>query len=119
RNGVPIADPASGYDPQNPYANRDPRLSYTVTHNESRIYEAYGTISPVYIYDGEPNGNGVGIGTPTGYYGNKMCNDNVVPNWIFAESNRSYPIIRYADILLMFAEATNEFEGPTTEVYQA
>ncbi len=118
-NGKPITDPTSGYDPANPYANRDPRLSYTVTHNLSEIYEAYGSISPVFIYDGEPNGNGVGIGTPTGYYGNKMCNDNVVPNWIFASSERCYPIIRYADILLMFAEATNEAVGPNSEVYAA
>ena len=28
-NGKPITDPASGYDSQNPYLNRDPRLAAT------------------------------------------------------------------------------------------
>lgn len=28
-------NPASGYDPQNPYANRDPRLEYSINHDES------------------------------------------------------------------------------------
>ncbi|MEX6691040.1 RagB/SusD family nutrient uptake outer membrane protein [Danxiaibacter flavus] len=119
KNGMAITDAGSGYDPANPYSNRDPRLDFTVTHNLSQIYVAYDQLRPVYTYDGEPNGNGFGAGTPTGYYGNKMCNDNVVPNYFFNVSSRCYPMIRYADILLMYAEATNEFEGPNQEVYNA
>ncbi len=118
-NGLSITDPASGYDPTNPYANRDPRLEHTVTHNLSNIYVAYGTISPVYTYDGEPNGDGFGVGTPTGYYGNKMCSDDVVPNYLFQNSPRCLPLMRFADILLMYAEATNEVSGPSQEVYTA
>ncbi|MEP1487885.1 MAG: RagB/SusD family nutrient uptake outer membrane protein [Algibacter sp.] len=30
-------NPASGYDPQNPYANRDPRLDKTINHDESEF----------------------------------------------------------------------------------
>ncbi|MGJ8715623.1 MAG: RagB/SusD family nutrient uptake outer membrane protein [Maribacter stanieri] len=30
-------NPASGYDPQNPYANRDPRLDYSINHDESEF----------------------------------------------------------------------------------
>jgi hypothetical protein len=118
-NGKVITDPESGYDPANPYANRDPRLNYTVTHNLSNIYVAYGDLSPVYTYNGEPNGDGFGVGTPTGYYGNKMCSDDVVPNYFFHDSPRCLPLIRFADILLMYAEAMNEFGGPTQEVYDA
>jgi len=119
KNGLPVTDPASGYDPADPYANRDPRLDYTVTHNLSMIYVAYDQLRPVYTYDGEPNGDGFAAGTPTGYYGNKMCNDNVIPNYFFNESQRCYPMIRYADILLMYAEAMNEYAGPSQEVYDA
>ncbi|MEP6682139.1 MAG: RagB/SusD family nutrient uptake outer membrane protein [Parafilimonas sp.] len=119
KSGLPITDPLSGYDANNPYANRDPRLDYTVTHNLSQVYVAYDQLRPVYTYDGEPNGDGFGAGTPTGYYGNKMCNDNVIPNYYFAVSQRCYPMIRYADILLMYAEATNEYAGPTQDVYDA
>jgi len=118
-NGIAITDAASGYDPANPYANRDPRLDYTVTHNLSSIYVAYGDLSPVYTDDGEPNGDGFGVGTPTGYYGNKMCSDDVVPNYFFHDSPRCLPLIRFAEILLMYAEAMNEFSGPSQEVYDA
>lgn len=34
-------------------------------------------------------------------------------------SGVNYPIIRYADVLLMFAEAQNEVSGPTLETYEA
>lgn len=34
-NGLKTINPASGYDPQNPYKNRDPRLDATVIHDES------------------------------------------------------------------------------------
>ena len=119
KNGLPVTDPASGFDPEHPYDNRDPRLDYTVTHNLSLVYVAYDALRPVYTYDGEPNGDGFGAGTPTGYYGNKMCNDNVIPNYFFNVTPRCYPLIRFADILLMYAEALNEFSGPSQEVYDA
>ena len=32
-NGLPIDDPDSGYDPEHPYANRDPRLKQTVIYS--------------------------------------------------------------------------------------
>lgn len=34
-------------------------------------------------------------------------------------SGVNYPILRYADVLLMFAEAVNEVSGPTPEAYEA
>jgi hypothetical protein len=44
--------------------------------------------------------------------------ETVLPkNTEFNETN--YPIIRYADVLLMFAEADNEINGPTTRAYDA
>jgi len=118
-NGKAITDAASGYDPQHPYANRDPRLDYTITHNLSNIYVAYDALRPVYTYVGEPNGDGFGAGTPTGYYGNKMCRDEVIPNYFFNVSIRCLPLIRYADVVLMYAEATNEAVGANADVYAA
>ena len=52
--------------------------------------------------------------TKTGYYCNKMANDSVSPS---ANQNRVYPLIRYAEILLGEAEALNEQNGPTPDVY--
>ena len=118
KNGKDISDPLSGFEPNNPYNNRDPRLDYTITRNGSYMYLLYAAATPVYTYTGEINGDGVGQGTPTGYYVNKMCNDDVVPNW-FNTTERCYPLIRYAEILLIYAEALNEFSGPSQEVYGA
>lgn len=118
RNGKDITDVTSGYDPTKPYLFRDPRMDYTVTRNESKIADGQSSDipKPVYTYLGESNGDGFGNGTPTGYYINKMCKDEVRPEWI-ATTARCYPLIRYADIFLMYAEALNEFAGPTSEVY--
>ena len=37
----------------------------------------------------------------------------------FIATPQSRPLIRYADILLSFAEARNEFQGPDAQVYEA
>jgi hypothetical protein len=36
-----------------------------------------------------------------------------------SNNNNNYPILRYADVLLIKAEALNELNGPTTEAYEA
>jgi hypothetical protein len=124
-NGLPITDPNSGYDPQNPYANRDPRLNFTVIHDQSQLQNRLQSgFSPVNIFVGTYNGvstgtDAVGIGTRTGYYTNKMMDPNAVANDFTHVSNRCWPLIRYAEILLNYAEAANEFEGPTAQVYAA
>lgn len=120
KNGLPITDPASGYDPAHPYANRDPRFGYSVTHNESLMVTqlSNGVLSPVYTYFGyEPDGLGTGDGTHTGYYVQKMTDKYVIHNDIFTITHRSLPLIRYAEVLLNYAEAANEYSGPTREVY--
>jgi hypothetical protein len=38
---------------------------------------------------------------------------------IFRRSSANYPVIRYADVLLMYAEAVNEGGGPTPQAYEA
>src|SRR5690606_18557093 len=59
-------------------------------------------------------------GTPTGYYTYKMLNRDVVANWFNTVTLRCFPIIRYAEILLNYAEARNErLAAPDQAVYQA
>lgn len=117
-NGKNISDLTSGYNKDNPYYNRDPRMNYTIVSNGATMFFVNASPKPVYTFVGEPTGDGLGQGTPTGYYVNKMCNDDVVPNW-FNTTQRCYPLIRYAEIVLIYAEALNEFSGPSQEVYQA
>jgi hypothetical protein len=116
--GLPITDPASGYDPKNPYLGRDPRLEYTVIHDQSPLQNRLASgVSPVNIFVGNFNGvstgpDAVNVGTRTGYYTNKMMDPNAVANDFTHTSNRCWPLMRYAEVLLNYAEAANEYEGP-------
>ncbi|GEP94276.1 RagB/SusD family nutrient uptake outer membrane protein [Chitinophaga cymbidii] len=121
-NGKPITDPTSGYNAADPYSNRDPRLAYSVIRDQMPLIQNNGLKEPVNIYLG-PDGKGVSqdavhAGTPTGYYTNKMLDENISANFIHG-SQRCFPLMRYAEVLLNFAEATNEYEGATPDVYDA
>lgn len=125
-NGLPISDPASGYDPQNPYKNRDPRLDYSIIH-DSTLRTVFGANqpSPLLLYTNTAqnppaasSGDAVFKGTPTGLYIFKMLDRDVINNSV-GNSDRCLPLIRYAEILLNYAEAKNEFSGPDNTVYQA
>jgi len=125
-NGLAITDPASGYDPNNPYQNRDPRLGYTIIH-DSTLRPVFGANqpSPVLLYMNTnvnppvaASGDAVYKGTTTGLYIYKMMDPTLINNSL-GTTTRCLPLMRYAEILLDFAEATNEAGGPTPEVYQS
>lgn len=128
--GVPITNPASHYDPTNPYAGRDPRLAASIIYDQALLGNRTqnGQIngySPINIYLNNVRGVLVGgtdavyQGTPTGYYNNKMLDPGAISEGFFATTNRCIPLIRFAEILLDYAEAANEADGPTALVYQA
>lgn len=129
RNGKPITDPASGYDPANPYKDRDPRLEYSIIHDQTvlLVRTSNGQVNgsaPVNIFVGNYNGittgqDAVHQGTLTGYYNNKMLDPAAIAGTLSFGSNRVMPLIRYAEILLNYAEAANEYDGPTANVYAA
>lgn len=53
-------------------------------------------------------------------YFNKFVDYSLTPLTTQAQSGINYPILRYADVLLMYAEAQNELNGgPTTGAYTA
>lgn len=54
--------------------------------------------------------------TKTGYTFRKLVDPGYVVDWT---APQNFQIIRYAEVLLMFAEAQNEAEGPGAEVYSA
>jgi len=122
QNGKAIDEAGSGYDDNNPYAGRDPRLAYTFIKDQTVIANNQGAMAPVNIYlnaNGTPSSqDAIYAGTPTGYYTNKMLNPEHAANFIHG-GQRCFPLIRYAEILLNYAEALNEYSGATTEVYQA
>jgi hypothetical protein len=110
KNGLPITDPASGYDPAHPYADRDPRLYQTIVFPG----DTFMTV-PV---------------TPTRFaitgYGLKKYSiyDKGAPpagksDLKGGQSETNYIILRFADVLLMYAEAKNEASGPDATVFTA
>lgn len=114
KNGKPISDPASGYDPNNPYANRDPRFYNTVAHDQTMIaYPPNNIPEPINVYlnaDGSSSGkDAVHQGTPTGYYINKMVSRIRAANAVHGD-NEETPILRFAEIYMAYAEAMNEYE---------
>lgn len=118
-NGKPITDPASGFDAANPYANRDARLTLSILYNGSlyrgdtlKIYTPGGKDSQ----DGPSNWNS----TKTGYYLRKFMDDSKpIDNPWDVSGLQPWIYLRYAEILLNYAEAQNEAVGPDATVYAA
>lgn len=104
-----------------PYTNRDPRLYNSIIIDQTPIQNGSGK-TPINTYlneDGNPfDQDAVHSGTPTGYYIRKFIHRNASSNWI-AETTQSRPLLRYAETLLNYAEAANEYEGPSQEIYTA
>jgi len=114
KNGLPITDPGSGYNPQSPYTNRDSRLDKSIVHQGSIykggiIIETYrgGNTNNTNRLDSPKTGYGLMKMVDTSKYGAAGNADN---DWIF---------LRYAEVLLNYAEAQNEAVGPDASVYDA
>jgi hypothetical protein len=111
-NGYPITDQASGYDPNNPYANRDPRLNKYIIVNESQ-YKNSTIITGVYGEKDAINRDR-GFSTRTGYYMKKLMRTDVNPEPNINTQQKHYVArIRYTELYLAYAEAANEAWGPT------
>jgi len=120
-NGKPITDPTSGYDPQDPYKNRDPRFYANIIYNDmtwqGRKIQMWLNITvnpPSYGTDFQPGSNSY---TRTRYYVAKLWPEA-------ARGNQSAAVIlnfvffRYGEFLLNYAEALNEQSGPVGDVYK-
>ncbi|OOQ56814.1 RagB/SusD family nutrient uptake outer membrane protein [Mucilaginibacter pedocola] len=113
-NGLAITDPTSGYNENNPYTGRDPRLSYNVIYNGAQWLNA-----SIQTYEGgQSKPNGSLQQTKTSYYLRKFMGNFESTN-SYSSHSTDWIIFRYADVVLGYAEALNESAGPTAEVYNA
>ncbi len=111
-DGLPI-DSSPLYDPDNYKANRDPRLDYSIrTYNE-----------PFIRSDGSEWTNSPGADGKTPYYTDylieKYIDANNLPADYETRSDQDYILLRYAQVLLIYAESKNEASGPDQSVYDA
>lgn len=115
-NGYPISSSESGYNSQDPYANRDPRLSLYIVVNGTVMGNDSKTIDT--SVDNTANRDGLnrenGYSTRTGYYLRKHLREDVYLSSTTTTGQPHYsPRIRYTEIFLNYAEAANEAWGPT------
>lgn len=118
-NGKPITDPTSGYNPNTPFLNRDPRLSMTVLANGTSfsVNDKVGTIE---TFVGGIDGSGsYPNATYTGYYLQKFLVPYAVWDGRSVNVTRTWILSRIAEMYLNYAEARNESVGPDVEVYNA
>ncbi|KJF45268.1 RagB/SusD family nutrient uptake outer membrane protein [Draconibacterium sediminis] len=124
-NGRTIDDANSGYDENDPYVRRDPRLTATVVYHEFPWKLPSGTIQTIYIKPGtapdesaevdEYKGQGTNS-TSTGYYMRKYYDPQSLASFT---SGLNLILIRYADVLLMYAEAKNELSQMDENVWNS
>lgn len=102
------------YTDNNPYANRDPRLELTVLHhgsiwlNNSLELNIGGAHNPVSSAEY----------CKTGYYLRKFMKDHSTSSATTYESSiHLWVELRYAEVLLNYAEAMNEAYGPSQDIY--
>ena len=90
----------------------DERILYGVTHNggSAGSYFYYPLEDSTYYKNGP---NGVASFINTGYITKYFSPDNTYLK------GTNYPLLRYADVLLMYAEAENEVNGPTQNAINA
>jgi hypothetical protein len=123
-NGLPIEDTGSGFDSADPYSNREARFYASIFYHGAEFSEVSPSRGEPFI-DMEWNGFNEGPGTVrdgnasiTGYLVRKF----VDPSLGFAPEGfgkTAWQEIRFAEVLLIFAEAENEANGPSAAVLDA
>ena len=111
-NGKTIDDPTSGYDPEDPYKERDPRLKATILvpgdFYEGSIFNPLENVDEDYW--ASYNYTGYCIKKYTAF----LSDFNDIWN-----SGLNIPLIRYAELLLTYAEAKIELDQIDNSVYAA
>lgn len=100
------------FDANNPYVNLDPRFEATVVHNGSTFR---GRV--IELFAGGADVTGRAEDTKTGYILRKFHEEQYV--LYTKSSDQDWIFIRYAEVLLNYAEAKNEASGPDQSVYDA
>lgn len=116
-DGSPI-DKSTTYDPTNPFKDRDPRLEVCVLHDGEEMYGVTIKTAPL-----KSSGN-TGVAqhndaTATGYYDQKWLDPSIDPQSTGWDMGKDWHVIRYAEVLLTYAEAKNELTGLDASAFEA
>lgn len=126
-NGLPIADPAaadaeSGYNPEYPWRNRDPRFYNDImidgekcVNNASNVgnnqYRQYASLYTGGLYRTDNSTKAVF----TGYMNSKLCS-KLTNDWEGYRENNTFvlSLLRLSDVYLLYAEAASEGNNSPT-----
>jgi len=99
---LPLEDPS--YDPQNPYANRDPRFYANILYDGAPWQ---GRKIEIFLPGGldSPQGPEGWNASWSGHYCRKYADESILVPSNTATSNPHWPFVRFAEILLIYAEA--------------
>jgi hypothetical protein len=121
KNGYPITHSSSGYDPADPYKDRDARFYSTIWYNTAQA-KKNNTGAVMYTFEnwegGKDAAGASSTNSRTNYHIKKMVFMGL--NWSDGSVNRqphSKFFVRWAHMVLTFAEAANHVVGPTTDLY--
>ncbi|MGO1595051.1 MAG: RagB/SusD family nutrient uptake outer membrane protein [Sphingobacterium sp.] len=120
-----LIDESPLFDPQRPFENRDPRLTATIVE--------FGSDFLGFVYDPDPRaerilnvntGQMVENKDTKGYtqhaaYNGLQLRKYADQNWLTYQADNPIIIMRYADVLLMYAEAKIELNEIDQSVYDA
>jgi hypothetical protein len=95
----PIINPASGYNEQNPYLNRDPRLAQSMLFNGVTWPKVNAAPQKVDLTAPQKWGSG--------YFLTKFLDDRI-DHRTGGKTSMNFIMMRYAEVLLNYAEAVNE-----------
>ncbi len=117
KNGYPITDVRSLYDPANPYLNRDPRFYSAIFYNGAKAIQE-GTTTTMYTFDNYEGGKDAALSSPnnskTNFHIKKFVYMGL--NWsnsTIKKAQHAKFYFRWAHMCLNFAEAANKVVGPT------
>ena len=119
-NGQYVLNPKSGFDPEHPFKNRDPRFYHDIVFDGFKYLNGtpgqYADLQYCQLYTGG-NMRPVANASRTGYFIQKLvphtCNE-VDKDYDWGAAFHCYlPYMRLADIYLMYAEACAAFGGAT------
>ena len=111
KNGLSISDPASGYDKDHYWLNRDPRFAATIVYN-GVLWELSGKKGrKQWTYTAEDDRNQ----SKTGFFCRKAVKESNTPGQA-ERGTTAWVEIRYAEVLLNLAECAAE-TGRADEAY--
>ncbi|MDE1191440.1 MAG: RagB/SusD family nutrient uptake outer membrane protein [Arachidicoccus sp.] len=100
------------YNSSNPYVNRDPRLGYTIILPGAVVNDVTINVTSSTSLDR------IGLGSPSGFYFRKYIPAEISGDWNDNSGNDEI-LMRYAEILLIYAEGKIEAGDIDQSVYDA